>query len=136
MTRGNETSEKPSIYLDANILLEILLGRKNQESARRLVIENYGSISISALTAHLVLYFGSSILNIEDLHSFLGDYKILALDKDSFEWAFVNYKNKDFEDALQLAVAIKNGQTVFYTLDKALYASYKNLTIISVQLLK
>jgi predicted nucleic acid-binding protein len=70
------------------------------------------------------------------LRSFLGDYTILPLDESDFEWAFTNMRNPDYEDALQLAVAIRNGCSKFATFDKDLVTTYKNLPQIKTQLLR
>lgn len=132
----NSTSNiKPKVFLDANILLEIIFQRKNHRTSRKVIVENYGNLYISALTAHLVVYFSSSIISLTEAHTFLEDFEILPLEEDNFNWAYLNIKDKDFEDALQIATAIKHNQNIFYTYDKALYNSYKDLVIIDVRLL-
>ncbi|QQS19760.1 PIN domain-containing protein [Candidatus Saccharibacteria bacterium] len=123
------------MYLDANILLEILLSRPNEKSARKLLEEQSGEIFISALTAHIVTHFGRSIVELPILRSFLADYTLLSLEASDFEWAFANARDNDFEDALQLAVAIRNGCEVFVTFDKKLANLYKDLIQIKVRLL-
>lgn len=123
------------MYLDANILLEILLSRPNDKSARKLIEELNGEIFISTLTAHLVTHFGKAIVELPILRAFLGDYKLLSLESSDFEWAFTNARDSDFEDALQLAVAIRNGCEEFVTFDKQLAQLYKGLIQIKVTLL-
>jgi predicted nucleic acid-binding protein len=123
------------MYLDANILLEILLDRPNGKSARRLIEEQSDEIFISTLTAHLVTHFGISIVDLPILRTFLADYTILSLEANDFEWAFTNARGSDFEDALQLAVAIRNGCEEFVTFDKHLAELYKDLIQIKVTLL-
>jgi len=122
-------------FLDANILLEVILSRKNEKLARSIIEENNSNLFISALTAHLVIHFGQSIVELPILRSFLGDYTILPLDESDFEWAFTNMRNRDYEDALQLAVAIRNGCNKFATFDKDLATTYKNLPQIKTILL-
>src|ERR1022692_4608687 len=95
-----------SLFLDANILLEIVLGRKQEAAARKLIENQSEHLFISSLSAHLVVHFGQAIVDLRILRKFLADYTILALDSIDFEWAFANIRNQDFEDALQLAVAI------------------------------
>jgi len=124
-----------SLFLDANILLEIILGRRQESIARRLIESQSDHLFISTLTAHLVVHFGHVIVNLPILRNFLSDYTILTLDPVDFEWAFTNIRNQDFEDALQLAVAIRNGCDRFLTLDKTLSTSYKDLSPIQIQLL-
>jgi predicted nucleic acid-binding protein len=123
------------MYLDANILLEILLSRLNEKSARKLLEEQSDEIFISTLTAHLVTHFGKSIVELPILRTFLADYTLLSLKANDFEWAFTNARDNDFEDALQLAVAIRNGCEEFVTFDKHLAELYKDLIQIKVRLL-
>lgn len=123
------------MYLDANILLEILLSRPNEKSARKLLEEQSDEVFISALTAHLVTHFGKSIVELPILRAFLADYTLLSLEANDFEWAFTNARDNDFEDALQLAVAIRNGCEEFVTFDKHLAELYKDLIQIKVKLL-
>lgn len=124
------------IFLDANVLLEILLERKNDNAARRFIKNNAGHLAISALTAHLVVHFGSKVVDLPILRQFLGDYYILEMTYMDFDWAFNNARNSDFEDALQLAVAIRNGCSDFVTFESQLFRVYKDLPTIKVKLLK
>lgn len=124
------------MFLDANIVLEILLGRKKEAVARKLIEKHSDDLYISVLTAHLVTHFGQAIVELPILRKFLADYTVLALDATDFEWAFTNVRKYDFEDALQLAVAIRNGCNLFVTFDKALVARYKDLPMIKTQLAK
>lgn len=132
--KNSINNTKSSVFLDTNILLEIIFEWKNQKSSRRIIVENYGALFISALTAHSVVYFSRNILSLGEAHTFLKDFNILPLEEDNFDWAFINSKNKDFEDALQIATAIKHDQKTFYTYDKTLYKSYKDIKIIEVKL--
>lgn len=124
-----------AVFLDANILLEIIMGRKNKDIAKEFLEASISNLNISALTAHLVVHFGSSIVELPILRQFLGDYKILPLDTADFEWAFTNVLSSDYEDALQLAVAIRHGCNKFITFDKHLTETYKRLPSIEIKLL-
>ena len=128
-----DTQNSP-VFLDANILLEIILERKNQTIAKELLSKTNAELSISALSAHLIVYFGQKKVDLPILRQFLGDYTILPLEAADFEWAFTNMRNNDFEDALQLAVAIRNGCAKFITFDKPLVETYGSLKNISVNL--
>lgn len=125
-----------NIYLDANVLLEAVLKRENKAKADKLIHETSGSSYISALTAHIVMYFGSKDLEIFILQQFLADFNMLPLEQSDFEWAYNNRRNNDFEDALQLAVAIRNGCEQFMTFDKTLYETYKSLPQLKIKFLK
>jgi predicted nucleic acid-binding protein len=124
-----------TIFLDANVLLEIILGREKQAIAKSFIETNSKNLYISALTAHLVIHFGTSIVELPVLRQFLGDYSILPLEATDFEWAFTNILNNDYEDALQLAVAIRQGCNRFVTFDKSLIKTYKHLPSIEAILL-
>ncbi len=123
-----------SVFLDANIVLEILLGREKDAAARKLLETYAGNLHISALTSHLVTHFGQKIVELPTLRQFLADYIILSLEAADFEWAFTNLRNQDFEDTLQLGVAIRHGCSHFITFDKPLYQTYKDLPTIHVEL--
>jgi predicted nucleic acid-binding protein len=135
MSQFQKNTPDNALFLDANVLLEIVLGRKRETVARKFIEKQSESLFISALTAHLVVHFGQAIVDLPILRRFLSDYIILPLDPVDFEWAFANIRNQDFEDALQIAVAIRNGCDKFLTFDKALATSYKNLSAIQTQLL-
>lgn len=135
MNRSAKSIPADAVFLDANVLLEILLGRPKQAAARKFIQAQSGTLCISTLTAHLVVHFGQAIVGLPILRAFLADYTVLALEPADFEWAFANIRNKDFEDALQLAVAIRNGCGYFMTFDKALVADYKGLPAIQAKLI-
>ncbi len=123
------------VFLDANVLVEILLGREKQFKALKVIQDNFGRVYISALTGHLALYFSGQQVSHSQIKTFLQDFTMLPLDAHSFDWAFTNTRNSDIEDALQLAVAIRNGCDEFITLDKKLVDTYKGLPVIDVKLL-
>lgn len=121
------------MFLDANVPLEILLGRKYEAAARKLLENNHNDLYISALTAHLIVHFGQAVVDLPILRLFLQDYTILSLDNADFEWAFNNIRGSDFEDGLQLAVAVRNGCRCFSTFDRDVLTKYGNLSSIRVQ---
>lgn len=123
------------VFLDANILLEIVLGRDNESVARKFIADHQGDLYISALTAHLIVHFGKDIVDLPIIRKFLSDYTIIALESSDFDWAFINSRSQDFEDALQLGVAIRNGCSQFVTFDKVLATTYKSLPSIEIKLL-
>jgi predicted nucleic acid-binding protein len=122
------------MFLDANVVLEILLSRKQEAAARKLIDNSTGRLYMSVLTAHLIVQFGQAIVDLPILRQFLADYTILNLESPDFRWAFANVRGNDFEDGLQLAVAIRNGCTRFVTFDRDLAATYASLTSIQVEL--
>ena len=123
------------MFLDANVLLEVLLGRNNEPQARSFLTAHSKQLFISSLTAHLIVHFGQAIVALPIIRRFLSDYSILELAAADFEWAFNNLRNNDYEDALQLAVAIRHGCSQFVTLDKTLALAYASLMPIEVILI-
>ncbi len=120
----NTSSDK--VFFDANIVLESLLNRKFKPQTDKL-IKATPARYISALSAHLVMYFGIKVYNKQILNQFLNDFVILPLTQDEFIKAQKD-SYADFEDALQMATAINNSCNRFYTLDKKMRTHYKNQT--------
>ncbi len=114
-----------SIFLDANILLEIIHERERFDDAVAYVRTHAGRLCISALTVHLVMYFGSKVTEVKVLRQFLSDYRVLPVSVGDIDWAFDHIRGGDFEDALQVACAVNSGCTRFVTLDAALARRYK-----------
>lgn len=124
-----------SPFLDANVLIEVIDHRKNLQLAVDTIAKSPNKPAISALTAHLVMYFGGKHAELDQLEGFLGDFTVLALESSDFEWAFRNIRGTDFEDALQIAVAVRNGYQQFVTFDAKLHKLYKTLPNIEIVLL-
>lgn len=123
------------LFLDANVLLEIILSRSVEVAAREFLTTNRGELAISALTAHRVIHFGQVRTTLPVLRRFLSDYTVMPLTENDFRWAFEHIRDDDFEDALQLSVAIRNGCDRFVTFDNSLHKSYSTLSSIEVVLL-
>lgn len=128
------TSNKPeAIFLDANVLIEIILARSNQQKAIEYLKRSApAQLHISALTAHLVVHFGQKVAELDVIEQFLADYSIIDLTENDFDWAFKNMEGDDYEDALQVSVAVRAGIGEFVTFDKALakrYFTFPGLTI-------
>jgi predicted nucleic acid-binding protein len=135
MNQLPKSTQAETLFLDANVLLEIILSRENEAMARKALETSQGNLFISSLTAHLIVHFGKTLVALPILRQFLSDYTILGLESVDFEWAFTNLRNDDFEDALQIGVAIRNGCTDFLTFDKDLYKAYVDLPSIRTKLL-
>jgi len=135
VSQSQKNTSANAVFLDANVLLEIILGRNKEAAARKFIERNSENLYISALTAHLVVHFGKSIVALPVLRKFLADYTILSLDDADFEWAFTNIRGGDFEDALQIAVAVRNGCNELITFDKKLVSTYQELPSIQSKLL-
>lgn len=116
------------ILLDANILLEMLIaGRANKEVVYQWMEENAEDFCITMLSVHLVLYFGlKDKLSINEIKIFLADYPKVALLPEDYVAAMGILKDKDHEDALQLAVAERVGCASIITLDKKFSDMYED----------
>lgn len=114
------------VFLDANIVLELLLlNRRKRQIVRQLVDDLDEAMAISSLTAHLVLHFGRLESIADDLlHASLDRFTILPVTSDNYYWARQHEAGKDFEDALQVSVALRAKCTKFLTLDRALARNY------------
>jgi predicted nucleic acid-binding protein len=130
----NTRASASGVFMDANILLEVILSRPREAVARQVLTRHANSLYISSLTAHLVVHFGTERTDLSVLRKFLTDYTILPLTDADFDWAFANIADDDFEDALQLSVAINGGCGRFITFDKALVKAYQNRGLIGIEL--
>lgn len=113
-----------SVFLDANILLEVLLpGRRKTALAEECFLQE---AIVSPLSAHLYAYFGTKEgFPIEVLTKQLALLKYANLGDDEVRWAITNCQDNDFEDALQVACAVTSGSELFVTLDKSLAQKYQ-----------
>jgi PIN domain. len=113
------------VYLDANILLEILFHRARYDK----VVELLGSIDevqfcVSVLTIDLVMYFVEIEKQPKDkAWEFIEKYEKLNMTIGDIEWAHDNDRG-DFEDALQIGCARRHRCTQFITLDQDIERQY------------
>lgn len=117
------------VLIDANVLLEVLLpGRLQKTRVAEWLSVNKQTGCISILTVYLTLYFGLKAGIVESkIHEFLSDYLIQDLVVADYLQAKRLVKNKDYEDALQLATAIRTGCGAVVTLDKKFAQNYKDI---------
>ena len=123
------------IFLDANVLLEIVLNRKHAEVAQKYLEDSIGELYISALTGHLVTHFGQQIVSPLVLKQFLTDFTMLPLDAVSFAWAFTHLEGSSFEDAVQVGTAVIGSCTHFVTFDRSLVKRYAPQVVLSIDFL-
>lgn len=117
------------ILLDANFLLELLLdGRTNAPAVEKWLTTNEAPLCVSMLTIHLVMHFGLKAgLDLPDIKLFLSDYSQEGLLPEDYSVALSLLRNRDHEDALQLAVAERTGCKAIVTLDQRFADTYKDL---------
>jgi len=121
-------------YFDVNVLVEVVEQRAKAKPAKNALMgctDRY----ISSLTVHIFMYFELKIFSGVHLEKFLYDFTIFDFTASDVNWAFKNCRSDDFEDALQIAVAIRNGCSTFVTLDRQLAKSYGNLPTLKIKLL-
>ena len=125
---------KSMVFLDSNILLEVILKGRTKRSQVKEYLESISKSddfsSISMLTVHLIMHFGRKE-QIDDglLQAVINENELLALSNEDYDWALANERDKDFEDALQLAVAMRAECDIFVSLDKRLTRDYSDLPI-------
>lgn len=122
------------IFVDANVLLEVIQKRRYSAVCESLLSNNEDK-AISTLTLDLVMYFiERDKLSWEPVKAFLESFNWLPIVDADAQWAFINFKGDDFEDALQVSCAIREGCSSFATLDGSL--SKKHAKDIEIQLLR
>ena len=108
-----------NVFLDANILLEILFKRSKYDK----VVDSLNSMQdanfyISALSVDIVMYFVEQQKQSKDVAwQFLDFYNFLDLKFQDLSWAKDNDMG-DFEDTLQVGIALRCKCDLFITLDK------------------
>lgn len=119
------------VFLDANVVLEIILkDRPRLEQAQQFLESLTDDTAISILTVHLLMHFGRKQgITDELLEKVIGENELLSITPEDYIWASLNERGKDFEDALQVATAIRNGCKSFITFDAALAEMYEGCPI-------
>jgi len=119
------------VFLDANVVLEITLkDRPRFEQAQQFLETLTNDTAISILTVHLLMHFGRKQgIADELLENVIGENELLSITPEDYVWASLNERGKDFEDALQVATAIRNGCKSFITFDVTLAKAYESCPI-------
>jgi len=125
------------IVLDTNIIMEILEQRSLHQSVGQ-AIAAHGSkarISLSTVTVSTVFYLAERHkISIKRTEALVVRYDYIDVLSRDVLWALDHYQQKDFEDALQIAAALREGCKTFMTLDKKLANKYgKHLNIQLIQ---
>jgi len=119
------------VFLDANVILEVTLKDKPRfEQAQQFLETLADDTAISILTVHLLMHFGRKQgIADELLEDVIGENELLAVTPEDYVWASLNERGKDFEDALQVATAIRSGCKSFITFDATLATTYEGCPI-------
>lgn len=107
-----------SIFVDVNILLEILFNRKLADECKQQLTDPESRYSISALSVHIVRYMGEryklSRLSVDEI---LSVWNVLDVTSRELARASERYGGIDFEDCLQAACAEFGKCETILTLD-------------------
>lgn len=116
------------VFLDASVLLELVIpGRVKYERVKKL-LRNYSDVRASMLSAHLCWHFGRQAgVADESIAALLETCSLVALKPEDYHWALDNEQGRDFEDALQLACALRAGSDQVVTLDNKFAKRYQDL---------
>ena len=121
------------VFLDANILLELALTDRRKKLQVIQFLDGGEGFMMSILSVHLLIYFGlKDGLVLEDLFGIADSYKLLDINEDDYEWAKKHCVGGDFEDALQVASAVRNQAKDFVTLDANLAKNYEKFIKITL----
>ena len=120
-------ADKPRIYCDINIVLNLILDRENAHRIEKYMLDTDAIWCISAASLPTLWY----ILEKQDLATqetvdHLSHYTLLDSTSEDSDFAYTIWQYKEFEDALHIATAIHNGCTIFLTRDTALGTKYSN----------
>lgn len=109
------------VFIDVNVLLDILWERAHHEQSLAVFKDQDGvQFVTSILAVDLVLYHvEKDRWDKQAAHKFLDRFGVLDMNQTDYEWAKSNDQG-DFEDALQVACALRHNCKKFITLDKAL----------------
>lgn len=124
-----------SIFLDTNILLEILFNRRLASKCESVVRDKSNKYAVSVITVHIVWYMAERYkLPIELTDDFLSVWDVLPATNQTLQQARIKYDGKDFEDCLQAACAEASNCAEIITIDKH-FKSYSH-TQLPVKVLK
>ena len=115
-----------ALFADANVILEVLLPDRSKTQAVEKLLQGK-AICVSMLTIHLAYHFGlKEKYEMNRIKQVLDNYAVLDVTTGDYREALRMIKNNDFEDALQLAVALRSGCQAVLTLDREFAKTYKD----------
>lgn len=116
------------ICLDVNVVLEMILKRAQEDICKlhiKRARDRGEDIAITTLCLSITMYYAERHkLDLNEVEQFLRLFSWLPLSESDGQRAFVSFYGKDFEDALQIACAKREGCKEFVTLDKPLAKKY------------
>lgn len=123
------------IFIDANILIEILMSRRLANNCVLMLQDASRQYTISALTVHIVWYIAEKYsIDQKLVDEILTGWEILPITQDIIKSARERYDGKDFEDCLQAVCAEVGDCESIITIDKQFQQhSSTNLSVILIQ---
>jgi predicted nucleic acid-binding protein len=123
-----------STYIDVNVLLEALISTRPKHLSVLKFLSSSSGVMISTLSIHIFVYFAlKEGFDLNNLNKFISKFIHADLLDSDTVWAFANCNDKDFEDALQVSIALRNNCSNIVTLDKKLaknYSSHINIKLL------
>lgn len=118
-----------AVFLDANILADLYLGRPRYDKVTKLLRELNGQISVSVLSVEICSYISrkEKLLGLPILKDFISSMMVLPVTDSTLSGAFNVARDSDLEDALQVYCAIEANASIFITADENLYKRYKDM---------
>jgi len=115
------------IFLDANIVLEILFKRESANFCIE-VCKEQESLFISSTSLHTIYYYAEKAkIDLDIVKNMLADINILPVSKSEYDFALEIFHAEDMEDALQVATALNFNIKLIFTLDKAMIKKYSGI---------
>ncbi|MES2971652.1 MAG: PIN domain-containing protein [Patescibacteria group bacterium] len=121
------------ILLDTNILLEILENRRKHDAVTRAIANSSQPFAITVLTISDVFYIAErNKLDFGKVENLIKSHQYIDVVSADVDWALAYYKGKDFEDALQVAAALRKKCTAFMTIDSSLAKKYNKFLAVDL----
>jgi predicted nucleic acid-binding protein len=114
--------------VDTNVILEILLKRPMFALAKASLIScESGGAGITSGTISTVMYYAEiNKLELVYVENYLRSFTALGVTADDCREAFNTYLGNDYEDALLVATALRNGCDKLITFDRKLFKKYQD----------
>lgn len=120
------------LFVDVSVLMEVIQKRAHLKICEQF-LSNDKNKAISTLSLDLVMYFVErDKLAWEPVKGFLESFSWLPITDADAQWAFLNFKGDGFEDAIQIACALREGCNSFVTLDRQLSKKYEEAMAIDL----
>lgn len=121
------------ICFDANVLIEIVLGRANTDDCIKYIAESKEDLALTMLSVDLIVYYAErNKLSLKQIENYLKQFIWLPLEATDGEKAFAIFNDDDYEDALQISCALRESCSRFATLDKNLAKKYSKMITIDL----